>query len=392
MHIDMKSVTGALALGLALTSLAACGSDSSSGGDSDEPITVAVITTLSGGSAQLGLQSRDGARLAVEQINADGGIDGRPIELKEYDGQLQPEVVVRAATRAASVDGAVAIIGPHSTGEALALGPASERLKIPFITPSAATTEVTVDQPYAFRTTVVNREMAAGVVQFAVDQGAEKLAILHDNGGFGVAFAGDLEASLEEQGLTPTTSQEFPVNATDMTAQLQNIKNSGADGVLLGCSGGNDAGLAYRQMVDAGLNVPVFGSSCVIQGDAVRVGADAIAELPGIYGVVGFDTEKAKSQEFIEAYVEEFGEASTYEYSSAAYDGVMMLAEALRETGGEGGEALKDALEGVTEYDPVNGKEGATAGFAPDKHDSLSGDYLTPYMLSPDGTLERVTE
>lgn len=391
MHTPLKSLTWGVAISaMALTSLTACGSDS--GGSSDDPIKVAVITTLSGGSAQLGLQSRDGARLAVKQINADGGIDGRKIELKDYDGQLQPEVVVRSATRAASVDKAVAIIGPHSTGEALALGPVSARLKIPFLTPSAATTEVTVDQPYAFRTTVVNREMAAAVVDFAAAQGAKKPALLHDNGGFGVAFAKDLEAGLEESGLEAVSSQEFPVNATDMTAQIQKIKKAGADSVLFGCSGGNDAGLAYRQMVDAGLKVPVYGSSCVIQGDAVRVGGDAIQELPGIFAVVGFDNTKAKAKQFIEDYTEEFGESPTYEYSSAAYDGVMMLAEALKKSKGEGGEKLKTALEEVTSYDPVDGKDGATAGFGPDKHDALSGDYLTPYKLTPDGGLERVTE
>jgi branched-chain amino acid transport system substrate-binding protein len=383
--------TGAALAALAVTSLTACGSDGE-GDSSGEPITIAVITTLSGGSAQLGIESRNGARLAVDQINADGGIDGRDLELKEYDGQLQPEVVVRSATRADSVDGAVAIIGPHSTGEALALGPVSARLEIPFITPSAATTEVTVDQPYAFRTTVVNRELATSVVEFALADGSEKPALLHDNGGFGVAFAADLEAGLEEQGVAPVASEEFPVNATDMTAQIQKIKNSGADSVLLGCSGGNDAGLAYRQMVDAGLDVPVYGSSCVIQGDAIRVGEGAIKELPGVYGLAGFDTTKDKAKQFIEDYNAEFDEAATYEYSSAAYDGVMMLAEALKATDGEGGEALKTALEEVTEYDPVDGKEGATAGFGPDKHDALSGDYLTPYRIAEDGTLERVTE
>lgn len=375
---------------MALGTLTACGSDS--GGTSNKPIKVAVITTLSGGSAQLGLQSRDGARLAVKQINADGGIAGRKIELKEYDGQLQPEVVVRAATRAASVDKAVAIIGPHSTGEALALGPVSARLKIPFITPSAATTEVTVDQPYAFRTTVVNREMAAAVVDFALAKGAKKPALLHDNGGFGTAFAKDLEAGLEKNGTKAVSSQEFPVNATDMTAQIQKIKQAGADSVLFGCSGGNDAGLAYRQMVDAGLKIPVYGSSCVVQGDAVRVGGDAIKQLPGIFAVVGFDNTKSKAKKFIEEYNAEFGEAPTYEYSSAAYDGVMMLAEALKKTKGEGGEKLKAALEEVTDYDPVDGKDGATSGFAPDKHDALTGDYLTPYQLAPDGSMERVTE
>lgn len=391
MHTPLKSLTWGIAVStMALTSLTACGSDS--GGSSDSSIKVAVITTLSGGSAQLGLQSRNGARLAVKQINADGGIDGRKIELKDYDGQLQPEVVVRSATRAASVDKAVAIIGPHSTGEALALGPVSARLKIPFITPSAATTEVTVDQPYAFRTTVVNREMAASVVDFAIAHGAKKPALLHDNGGFGVAFVKDLEAGLAKASVKAVTSQEFPVNATDMTAQIQKIKNAGADSVLLGCSGGNDAGLAYRQMVDAGLDVPVYGSSCVIQGDAVRVGADAIKQLPGIYAVVGFDNTKPKAKEFIKAYDAEFKAAPTYEYSSAAYDGVMMLAEALKKTKGEGGAKLKAALEEVTSYDPVDGKAGATAGFSPEKHDALRGDYLTPYKLTEDGGLERVSD
>jgi branched-chain amino acid transport system substrate-binding protein len=372
-----------------LLAATACGSDSGDGG-AKKPITIAVITTLSGGSAQLGIQSRNGARLAVEQINADGGIDGQKLVLKEYDGQLQPEVVVRNATRAVSIDKAVAIIGPHSTGEALALGPQAARLKVPFITPSAASTAVTVNQPYAFRTTVVNRELASGVVDFAIAKGSKKPAILHDAGGFGTAFAADIETALAKKSVKAATSQEFPVNATDMTAQIQKINASGADSVLLGCSGGNDAGLAYRQMVQAGVKLPVYGSSCVIQGDAIRVGAAAIKQLPGVFGLAGFDSTKPKAKEFITAYDAKFGKAGTYEYSSAAYDGVEMLALGLKNSGGKGGAALKKGLESVTSYDPVDGKAGATSGFSSTKHDALTGDYLTPYKLGPTGSLDRV--
>lgn len=384
---SFRRLAGVLAGMLAVGALAGCGSEDSSGGE--EPITLALITTLSGGSAQIGVETRNGANLAIAEINDAGGIDGRPLKLKEYDGQQQPEVVVRSATRAASSDGAIAIIGPQSSGEGIALAPVAERLKIPFITNVGAANEITEGQPYAFRTTVVNSELAHGVAALAIDQGAKRPALLHDNGSFGATFAKVTADGFKELGTPAVANEEFPVNATDLTAQVQKLKAANVDAVAIGCSSASDAGLAIRQMAAAGLTVPVYGTSCNLATDAAKAAGDALNEV-AVYGLLGFDVTKPAAQEFVKSYEDTYDPATSYEFAAAAYDAVKMLAEALEASGGEGGEKLKSALENVTGHQPVLGAEGSTMDFSATKHDALSGDYLTPYKLLPGGKTERV--
>jgi branched-chain amino acid transport system substrate-binding protein len=370
-----------------LLATAACGSDDDSStanaeGLSGDPVKVAVIVPLTGASAKTAEQMENAAELAVQEVNADGGIDGRPLEIQVYDDELKPENAAREAQRAITRDGAVAIIGAQSSGEALSIREVVERAEVPFITSSATVEAITKDAEYTYRIAPLLTDYANGVVDIGKATGLKKPAVVHDSGGAGVLLKDLFIARAKEAGVTLAGAPiEYPLNGTDMSAQVAAAAAQNPDGVLIGGSAGGDHGLMAKTMAEQGLNVPFIGFSPILVDDAVAIGGEAYAKLPAVYSLQNLDQNKREFQDFKTAYTEEFGEADLTEHPAQTYDAVKILALALEETGGEGGAALKDALNETSSYEGASGREGAAIAFSADRHDGFQGKYLVAYKM-----------
>jgi branched-chain amino acid transport system substrate-binding protein len=379
----MKSkLATVVVLSVAALSTTACGSDGSSGsGDGD--LTVALVIPLTGASAQTAKQMQNAAELAVDEINADGGVDGKDIALKVYDDKLTPEDATKEAQRAVTRDGAIAIVGAQSSGEALAIREVAERSKIPFITSSATSEAVTEGAAFTYRIAPLLTDYANGVVDTAQALGLKKPAVLNDSGAAGLLLKDLFEAHAEEVGLSFSGAPiEFPFNGTDVSSQVSAAADTDPDGVLIGGSAGSDHGLVAKTMLEQGLDVPLIGFSPILVSDAIKIAGDAYTDLPGVYSLQNLDQNKASTKEFVAAYEKEYGEADLTEQPAQTYDAMKILAAALEETGGEGGQDLADALDSTDAYDGVSGKEGATITFTADQHDGFTGDYLVTYKMN----------
>lgn len=379
----MKSkLATALALSAVALTTAACGSDGSSGGG-DGDLTVALVIPLTGASAQTAEQMQNAAELAVEEINADGGVDGRDIVLEIYDDKLTPEDSTKEAQRAITRDGAIAIVGAQSSGEALAIREVAERSKVPFITSSATSEAVTEDAAFTYRIAPLLTDYANGVVDTAQALGLEKPAVLNDSGAAGLLLKDLFEARADEVGLSFAGAPiEFPFNGTDVSSQVSTAADTDPDGVLIGGSAGSDHGLVAKTMLEQGLDVPLVGFSPILVSDAIKIAGDAYTDLPGVYSLQNLDQNKQSTKDFIDRYTEEFGEADLTEHPAQTYDALMILADALEETGGEGGQDLADALDSMEPYDGVSGKDGSEIVFTADQHDGFTGDYLVTYKMN----------
>jgi branched-chain amino acid transport system substrate-binding protein len=384
MHKRLSIPVTVLAL---LLSTAACGSDDDSTnpaaeGLSGDPVKVALIVPLTGASAKTAEQMQNAAELAVEEVNEDGGIDGRPLELQVYDDELKPENAAREAQRAITRDGAVAIVGAQSSGEALAIREVVERAEVPFITSSATVEAITEDAEYTYRIAPLLTDYANGVVDIGKALGLEKPAVVHDSGGAGILLKDLFIARAKEAGVTLAgTPIEYPLNGTDMSAQVAAAAQQNPDGVLIGGSAGGDHGLVAKTMVEQGLDVPLVGFSPILVDDAVAIGGEAYAQLPSVYSLQNLDQNKPEFKEFKEAYTTEYGEADLTEHPAQTYDAIMILAAALEKTGGEGGAELKDALNETSAYEGASGREGSTIVFSADRHDGFQGRYLVAYKM-----------
>lgn len=361
------------------------GGDEPDGGEepSGEPIKIGLVWPQTGPVARTGEQVRNAAQLAIDEVNGSGGIDGRPLEMLVYDTESNPEKAAQETQRAISEDGVVAIVGPHSTSEALAMVDISEREQVPTLGNSAATPAITEGKEFTFRVQSVTPDIAAGLVELAQDQGAETAVLLYDSGGFGLASGPLVEESAEAAGLELVEVIEYPLDGTDYSAEVATILRADPDVVLISGSSGADHGLFAKQMVEQGLTVPFLGFSPISFEDAVTVQAGAYDQLEGVYTLQTVDTQKPQYKEFHEAYNANFDEEEVLpEMVPQTYDAIMLLADALKASGGEGGQALADALRDLEPREGVGGRAGAMQDFSEGDHDVYTqGEYLVPYRF-----------
>jgi branched-chain amino acid transport system substrate-binding protein len=374
-----RTLTLAAAATLALTGCG--GSSGGAGGGGD--LTVAVILPLTGASAKTAEQMQNAAELAIEQVNAGGGIDGRNLAIKVYDDELTPEGATKEAQRAITRDGAVAIVGAQTSGEALAIRELAERSKIPFITSSATAVPVTTDAKFTYRIAPLLTDYANGVVDTAKAIGLKNPVLLNDSGPAGLQLKDLFIARAKEVGLTLAGAPiEYPINGTDMTAQVAAAKAKKPDGVLIGGSAGSDHGLVAKTMLEQALDVPLVGFSPILVSDAIKIAGDAYSKLPGVYSLQNLDQTKASTKTFIADYTKKYGAADLTEQPAQTYDAIKVLASALTASKGMGGQALADKLNTIQPYEGVSGKAGSKIEFSATRHDGFQGSYLVTYKMN----------
>ena len=383
----MRRPIAALATLLLALSVAACGSDAGGGDSSGGTISVGLLAPLTGASAQTAEQVKNAVEMRVAQVNADGGVDGKDLELTIYDTKLDPAVATQQAQRAISQDKVAALIGPWTSTEGLAVGEVVERSKMVTITYSAAAEAVTDGKEYIFRTSPVTGDLATAMMRLGQRSGAAAGALLYDNSSFGLGAKEPIEAAADAEGFTLVDSVEYPVGASDVAAQVAAIAKDKPGAVFIAGAAGADYGLIGKAMVEQGLLVPLVGFSPIVSPDALKIGGDAYSKLPGVYTIGCVDTTKPAYTTLLEDYNDEYTPVEVLpEQALQSVDAVNWLVEGFGETDGKGGDALVKALTSLPAMDSVGGRTGAQQQFTSDDHQGYGESYLVPYQVV-DGAL-----
>ncbi len=353
MKFVQKIAFGSIALAVAAMSFAA------------DNIKIGLQGPLTGGSSPMGVSMRDGAKLAVTEINAKGGVLGRKIEMIERDDEAKNERGVQIAQELINKEKVVATIGYINSGVALASQRFYQEAKIPVMNNVATATAITkqfADQPenYVFRNSANDTIQSAMIVQELVDRRKfTKVAILADSTNYGQLGREDLEKALAAKGITAVAVEKYNIKDVDMTPQLLKSKEAGAQVVITYGIGPELAQIA-NGMIKLGWKVPMMGSWTLSMGNFIdNAGANSVgATMPQTF-IQEPNTPKRKS--FIEAYQKAYKVTRISSPVSAAqgYDSVYLLAAAIKQAGSTDGpkvlaalEDLKSPIEGVvTTYD-----------------------------------------
>ena len=328
-------------------------------------IKIGLQGPLTGGSSPMGVSMRDGAKLAVAEINAKGGVLGRKIEMIERDDEAKNERGVQIAQELINKEKVVATVGYINSGVALASQRFYQEAKIPVMNNVATATAITkqfADQPenYVFRNSANDTIQSAMIVQELVDRRKfTKVAILADSTNYGQLGREDLEKALAAKGITAVAIEKYNIKDVDMTPQLLKSKEAGAQVVITYGIGPELAQIA-NGMIKLGWKVPMMGSWTLSMGNFIdNAGANSVgATMPQTF-IQEPNTPKRKS--FIEAYQKAYKVTRISSPVSAAqgYDSVYLLAAAIKQAGSTDGpkvlaalEDLKTPIEGVvTTYD-----------------------------------------
>lgn len=391
---------------LLLAFAAGCGSDDDAAGGSagttgttaaasSEPIVLGAQLDLTGAAQFAGIAGRYGIELALAQINENGGVDGRRIELKTQDSATTPDGGALALRKLVQEDDADIVISMASSTSTLGAVPVAISLGMPFYVSGAGDPTVLKDRsPYVFRGAAASHETTSNVfVDLLGDHFQARtvgLMIESSNPGY-VKLADLLAEKLPEAGIEVIEEQRFQVTDRDFTAQIAAFRDADPD-VILSAGYPQAAALFLRQARRSGLDTPMTGETSQAVPDTIRLAGDEAAEgytvLWGAPQWIGDET--GAMGEFRRAFFEEFPDAKPEFFNFLAlwsYADTFVIAEALKRSGGDTEpDALVEALESISDFQAGAGDDwpfayavGQPRSFAPDQREGTQT--LTPLII-----------
>lgn len=355
------------------------------GGDtvSGEPVKVGAILSLTGPYAGLGEPEKNTIEMLVDQINDEGGINGRPLEVIIEDDATDADQAVAAATKLIDQDEVVAIVGATGTGQTMAIRGQVEEAGIPNVS-IAGGTVITADfSEWVFQTPWSNTIIVPYTLDYIAKQGITKIAVIADSGGFGQDGVAVIKENVDDYGLEIVSEQVFEPTDTDMTAQLTAIKGTDAEAVVL-WSAGSAAATVAQNMKALEMDIPLFGSHGNARKEFIE-GAGEAAEgfkfaagkilIPETYGE-GTEAYEVATK-FIDDYTELYGEAPNT-FAGHAYDALMIIVEAARTLDADFSPAeLRDAIEATDGFVGIGG----TFTYSADDHNGMTADDVVMYEV-----------
>lgn len=330
-------------------------------GHAADAIRIGVSGPFTGGSSPMGLSMREGIRIAAAEINAHGGVLGRPVELVERDDEARNERGAQVVQELIDKENVVAGLGIVNTGVALASQRFYQQARIPVIT-SVATGSLVTKQfippqhpdNFVFRVSANDTIQAAMIVLEAVERRRfKRVAIFHDATNYGQLGREDLERALAAHGITPVAVERFELREADMTPHLRRARAAGAQAILTYGIGPELAQIA-NGMARMGWQVPLIGSWTLAMSNFIdNAGPNAEgARMPQTFIP---DPTTARREAFLEAWRESTGSARIPVPPAAAqgYDSLLLLAAAIRQASSTDGDRIREALEDLRQ--PVEG-------------------------------------
>ena len=346
----------ALALGataILAAAIAGCGGNSSSTSNANEA-KVALLTTTSGAAAAYGESIKNGAELAVAQINGDA--NNVKINLLVEDTKGDKNEAINAMNKVISKDKVVAVIGPMLSGEMMAAGPIANKNKVVALGTSTTAEGITDIGEYIFRNAVPESlAVDAAIRQAHKVLGYKTAAIMYSNNNDQmVSVNNTAKKALESEGVQIVATETFADKDTDFSAQLTKIQQAKPD-IIIVASLYQEGALIMKKMRELGMNQPVVGSNG-FNSPAFIKNAGAAAD-GAIVGTPWFpNKDEQKVRDFRKAYVEKYGHEPD-QFAAQAYDAVFLYEAALKAAGSTTDrEKFRNALKGITDFVGVTGK------------------------------------
>jgi branched-chain amino acid transport system substrate-binding protein len=317
-------------------------------------IKIGEFASLTGKEATYGQTAHKGTLLAVEEINAAGGVLGRKLELITEDDQSKPGESATVVKKLISRDKVVAVLGEITSGRTLEAAPICQNARIPLISPGATAPEVTAKGSYIFRVCFIDDFQGSVMAKFARETlKLKRVAILSSvSSAQSVGLTKYFREGFTAGGGVIAAEPKYGEGDRDFRAQLTAIKASGADGIFVP-GYYTEAALISKQARDLGLTVPLMGVDGWESPELIAIGGAAVE---GAYLSTHYSAENLSAGvvSFNERYRKRWGVDSNA-LSALGYDSVMVLIDAIRRAGTTDGPKLRDALAGTKDFAGATG-------------------------------------
>lgn len=339
-----------------------------------EPIRVGATFAITGPASFLGEPERNTVKMVEEQINAAGGINGRPLNLIVYDNVGDPTKTVEAANRLIKNDKVVAIIGPSQTPDTLPIIPIVEKEEITLMAAAAGNPIIQPVKKWVFSTPQTNAQAIEKILDYVVAKKLNKVAMISINNAFGEDGRMQLLDLGPKKAVQVVATEKFDPKDTDMTAQLTKIKAGGAMAVL-SWSVGPPPAIVTKNFRQLGIQGPLIQSHGVASKRYIEMSGTAAngVLLPAGRLIVASqlpdsDPQKKLLLEYTKNYQEKFKQpVSTF--GGHAWDGLMLVVNALKAVGPDKSK-MRDHIENIKNFVGTGG----IFNYSPADHNGLTKD------------------
>lgn len=316
-----------------------------------EAITVGATLPLSGDAAIWGKNTQEGIDLAVEEINASGGVLGQRLSILYEDTRALPKEGVTAYRKMTTVNKVKVIIDDSVSGVTLAMAPLAQKDHVVILATGATAPKISDAGDYIFR--IWNSDAYEGEV--AADYAYETLrlrhvAILYINNEYGKGLEQVFRSRFVARGGNIPISESFAQSATDIKTQLTKILAAGPDGIYV-VGYPKEIPIALKQAKELGLSLPLLGTVAMQDPQLIQTAGEAAEGLMFPYPK---EPSGGHVDRFIEAFREEYGKDPGIT-ADVGYDAVKMIARAIEITRGSTGEDIRKGLNMLKDYPGVSG-------------------------------------
>jgi len=318
-------------------------------------ILIGEFGAMTGATATFGQSTDKGIAMAVEEINAAGGVLGRQVKVVSEDDQGNPEEAQTVVTKLINKDRVSAILGEVASSNSLAAAPVCQQSGIPMVTPASTNPKVTQVGNYIFRICFIDPFQGQVMAKFAFNSlKVKKVAILRDiNSDYSMGLANFFKQSFVAMGGEITSDESYSQNDKDFSAQLTSIKSKNPEAVFVP-GYYTEVGLIARQARTLGISVPLMGGDGWDSEKLWEIGGEALngCFFSNHYSV---DDPSPAIQAFVTSFKTKYNGETPDAMSALGYDVAKVLVDAIRRAGSDNSDSIRMALATTSNFAGVTG-------------------------------------
>ncbi len=343
---------------------------------SGDPVVIGAIVSATGPGGALGEQERNVLEMMQEQLNAAGGVLGRPVEIVIADDKSDPKEAVTAVNRLVDQEKAVAIIGSTISSSTLAIKEITAQKGVPQMAMAAAN-DITDKAPMEWIWRTPHKDalaVARALTYISESLKVTKIAVLHDENAFGSSGAAEIEKTAADYGLEIVATESYKTNDTDLTAQLTKIKGAGPETIIVWGTNPGPA-LAAKNMQQLSMDIPYVGSHGIANKSFIELAGDAAEGVVFPAGKLLVPSsitdpdQKAVTDAFVSAYQAKFGSPPNT-FAGYAFEAVSLLVNAIETAGSTEPAGIQGALNATQNFAGPDG----FYNYSPTDHDGLKAE------------------
>jgi branched-chain amino acid transport system substrate-binding protein len=330
-------------LAVLVSAMVACDRDSGE----DEAFRIGVMESLTGPGETYGTVANQAKQLAVDEINAAGGINGRMIELVVEDSKCNAQDAITAYNKLTDVDGVKIILGTSCSGAMLGAAPLAEKEGVVMFSGLATNPDIAEAGDYIFRTAMSDAQLGIDTGNLLWADGVRKLATLNEATDYAEGVRRESVAQFEKRGGEVVAEERYPSDVTDFRSQLTKLFGANPDALHVAAQAEFAGGTIVKQARELGFDGPIYSDVVVAGATALEIAGDAAT---GVIAVIAdLDPVNNKAQEVLKNFKAKYDYVTLRWYIGSAYDDVYITAECLKKTGDDqDADGFRDCLYDIT--------------------------------------------